>query len=402
MVLLDPLTALAISFILLAAMLYKRVSIGVTLVSTAVIMSFLSMNLTDIVKVFIETTTDPLTISLVAVTFGIMLLSLLYKGTYALESLSKSFGGLLKNPKLIVSTLPAIIGLLPVPGGALMSAPLVEKEAERLGLKNDEETYVNVWFRHIIFPVYPMSQVLILAAALTGASVISIIISQIPVVAVMTVVGYFTVLKKANVENDDAIQEAKLQENLKVFLLSFSPILAMILTVVIFGVDVSIAAFVGIALLLLITRPRRQILVKAISNVAVYKIALAAYGAMLLRSATMASGVSEVIGQTIAVYNVNEVVLLATIPAVLGFLVGSPYVGIAISYPILAGFLNFTSSSAGLLYISAYLGYLGAPTHLCLALTADYFKCSLSKLYKLLLPSLAISFAVALLVYYIL
>ena len=401
MVLLDPLIALVVSFILLAAMLYKRVSIGIALVSSAIILSLLSMNPTDVVRVFFETTIDPITGSLVLVTFGIMLLSLLYKETQTLESLSRSLSGILKNPKLIISTLPAIIGLLPVPGGALMSAPLVETEAEKLGLKKDKKTYVNVWFRHIIFPVYPMSQVLILAAALTGASIISIIIRQIPVVAAMTVVGYFAVLKKANVANDNAIQETKLQENLRIFLISFSPIFVMILTVVIFRVDVSIAAFVGITLLVLITKPRRQILVKTITNVAVYKIALAAYGAMLLRSATMASGVSVVLGQKIAMWNVNEVALLATLPAVLGFLVGSPAGGIAISVPIMAGIVNFTSNSASLLYISAYLGYLVAPTHLCLALTADYFKCPLSKVYKFLIPSLVVSFAVALLIYYI-
>ena len=401
MVLLDPLIALVVSFILLAAMLYKRVSIGIALVSSAIILSLLSMNPTDVVRVFFETTIDPITGSLVLVTFGIMLLSLLYKETQTLESLSRSLSGILKNPKLIISTLPAIIGLLPVPGGALMSAPLVETEAEKLGLKKDKKTYVNVWFRHIIFPVYPMSQVLILAVALTGASIISIIIRQIPVVAAMTVVGYFAVLKKANVANDNAIQETKLQENLRIFLISFSPIFVMILTVVIFRVDVSIAAFVGITLLVLITKPRRQILVKTITNVAVYKIALAAYGAMLLRSATMASGVSVVLGQKIAMWNVNEVALLATLPAVLGFLVGSPAGGIAISVPIMAGIVNFTSNSASLLYISAYLGYLVAPTHLCLALTADYFKCPLSKVYKFLIPSLVVSFAVALLIYYI-
>jgi len=400
-VLLDPLIALVVSFILLAAMLYKRVSIGIALVSSAIILSLLSMNPTDVVRVFFETTIDPITGSLVLVTFGIMLLSLLYKETQTLESLSRSLSGILKNPKLIISTLPAIIGLLPVPGGALMSAPLVETEAEKLGLKKDKKTYVNVWFRHIIFPVYPMSQVLILAVALTGASIISIIIRQIPVVAAMTVVGYFAVLKKANVANDNAIQETKLQENLRIFLISFSPIFVMILTVVIFRVDVSIAAFVGITLLVLITKPRRQILVKTITNVAVYKIALAAYGAMLLRSATMASGVSVVLGQKIAMWNVNEVALLATLPAVLGFLVGSPAGGIAISVPIMAGIVNFTSNSASLLYISAYLGYLVAPTHLCLALTADYFKCPLSKVYKFLIPSLVVSFAVALLIYYI-
>ncbi len=401
MALLSPLVALVVSFVFLAAMLFKRAGIGVTLVSTAIVMSLLSMELPQISQAWVETTLDPVTMSLVLVTLGIMLLSLLYKETKAIDSLSESFGGLLRNSKLVVSALPAIMGLLPVPGGALMSAPLVEKEAERLGLEGDKKTYVNVWFRHIIFPIYPMSQILILTASLTQVSLTSIIISQVPVVVAMAIVGYFTVLRKAKA-NDGRAQRRNLRENSTSFLLSFSPILIMILAVVILGIDVAVSALIGIIVLILIMRPSLKILTKVISDLSIYKIALAAYGAMLLRNAIIFSGVSEILGQAVASSNLNEVVLLLTLPATLGFIAGLPTVGIAISVPILAGSIAFTGSSASLLFMSAYLGYLAAPTHLCLALTADYFKCSLSKAYRYLAPSLAASFTVALLAYYIL
>jgi len=41
---------------------------------------------------------------------------------------------------------------MPVAGGALMSAPMVEKEAKKLKLSRVKKTYVNLWFRHTIFP----------------------------------------------------------------------------------------------------------------------------------------------------------------------------------------------------------------------------------------------------------
>ncbi|TET57551.1 DUF401 family protein [Candidatus Bathyarchaeota archaeon] len=398
MPLLDPLLTLVVSFIVLAAMLYRRISIGVTLVSCAIVMSVLTIDLPDVVWVFAETTRDLTTISLVTVTFGIGLLGLLYKETGMLINLSRSIGELLKNPKLVVSTLPAILGLLPVPGGALMSAPLVESAAEKLGLDNAKKTYVNMWFRHIIFPIYPMGQFIILTAALTNTQISSILIRQIPVVAVMTLAGYLVVLRKSTVSNS-ATRRIKLGENLKKFLLSFSPILAMILTVALLQVDVSVAAFIGIFLLILIAKPTKQMLIKTISNITIYKVALAAYGAMLLRSVVRASGISEALGQTIAATNIGEVVLLSVIPVVLGFLVGLPSGSVAISVPIIAGVITFTPRSASLLFISAFLGYLAAPTHLCLVLTTDYFKSSLSKVYRFLVPSVIVSFGAALLVY---
>lgn len=397
MPLLDPLLTLVVSFIVLAAMLYRRISIGVTLVSCAIVMSVLTIDLPDIVWVFADTTRDLTTISLVTVTFGIGLLGLLYKETGMLINLSRSIGELLKNPKLVVSTLPAILGLLPVPGGALMSAPLVESAAEKLGLGNAKKTYVNMWFRHIIFPIYPMGQFIILTAALTNTQISSILMRQIPVVAVMTLAGYL-VLRKSTVSNS-ATRRIKLGENLKKFLLSFSPILAMILTVALLQVDVSVAAFIGIFLLILIAKPTKQMLIKTISNITIYKVALAAYGAMLLRSVVGASGISEALGQTIAATSIGEVVLLSVIPVVLGFLVGLPSGSVAISVPIIAGVITFTPRSASLLFISAFLGYLAAPTHLCLVLTTDYFKSSLSKVYRFLVPSVIVSFGAALLVY---
>ena len=122
---------------------------------------------------------------------------------------------------------------------------------------------------------------------------------------------------------------------------------------------------------------------------------------MLLRNITINSGVAEVIGSLIANGQVNESILLSAVPAVLAFLVGSPSGGIAITVAMLETVLEFTPKTASLLYSAAYLGYVGAPTHLCLVLTAEYFKTSLTKIYKYMVPSLAVSFAAAILVYFL-
>ena len=381
-------------------MVYKRINLGVTLTVTAILLSVLSMEIAEIPSVFVKTSSDTLTISLVLATFGIMLLSQLYKETGVINTMSQSLSDLVRNSKLVVTLLPAVIGLLPVAGGALMSAPLIDAEANKLELRSDKKTYANIWFRHTIFPVYPMSQVLILTAALTGVSLTSLIMRQVPVAVVMVAVGYLIAFWRAPTMRKEATKRS-LGINVKSLLTTFSPILTMIFVVAVLGVDVSIAAFIGIGVLLVIARPTLNKFSMPFRSKAIYGVTLAAYGAMLLREVTKASGISNFLGEMIVHGNVNEVVLLLTIPPVLGFLVGSPLGGIAISAPMLAGTLNFMPSAAGLLYIAAYLGYLGAPTHLCLVLTADYFKCSLGRLYRYMLPSLAISFATAIIVYFL-
>ena len=246
-----------------------------------------------------------------------------------------------------------------------------------------------------------MSQVLILTGTLTGVSMISLIMRQVPVVIAMIAIGYLIGFWKVSAAKHEA-SENSLTMNLTSLLKAFAPILTMIYVIVAFNVDVSIAAFLGVIVLLLITKPSPKVFLKPFKNRPLYEIALAAFGAILLRNVTKASGISETLGMLIAEGNINDVVLLATLPTTLAFLLGSPLGGIAISVPMLAGTLSFAPKAAGLLYITTYLGYLGAPTHLCLVLTAGYFKCPLSGVYRYLVPSLAVSFLVAILVYFLL
>ena len=130
----NPLISFTISIVLFALLLYRRVWLGISLISTAFLMSFLSLELYEVVTVLFTTCLDPVTLTLVFATFFVMVLSKLYKETGLVETLSSSLGGFIRNSKVLLSLLPAVIGLMPVAGGAVMSAPLVEVEAEKMGL----------------------------------------------------------------------------------------------------------------------------------------------------------------------------------------------------------------------------------------------------------------------------
>jgi integral membrane protein (TIGR00529 family) len=417
-VLLEPLTAIIVSFCLLGALLYKRVNLGIALNATALLLALLALDWQEIPTVIFSTTDyqtsdGRLAISVVLATFAIMLLSQLYKETGFINRLSESLGKIIKNPKAVLSVLPAVIGFLPVAGGALMSAPLVDSEAEKLKLKPEKKAYVNLWFRHTIFPVYPVSQVLIIAAALTGVTVPALIMRQIPVVLVMIIVGYIIGFwKVSNIpKNNENSATESINSSFKTFLTVFTPILVTI--VVAFGVelvsfdlsqqgfDVLIATVVGIIVLVVISKLNLQVFTKPFKNWTIYGITLAAYGAFLLRNVMKSVGISAIFKTFVTNGSLDILLLLTVIPALLGLLTGSATGGISISVPILSEILAFSPKTAALLYISVYLGYVIAPTHLCLSFTADYFKCPLGKIYKYVIPSFLLTFAAALLVYFL-
>ena len=412
----DPLVAVIVSFCFLGLMLYKRVNLGITLNATALCLALLSINWQEIPTIILKTTTDLLTISVVLATFGIMLLSQLYKETGFINRLSESLSRIIKNSKVVLSVLPAIIGFLPVAGGALMSAPLVDSEAEKLKLKPEKKAYVNLWFRHTIFPVYPLNQVLITTAAITGTTVASLILRQIPVVTVMVVIGYLIGFwKVSNPKNKENTKtESKLNSDFKNFFIAFSPVLATIIVAISLGLvgldlskrglDVLIATFVGIIVLIGISKLSIQVFVKPLKNWGIYGITFAAYGAFLLGNVMKSGGISEIFETFAASGNIDSTLLLTVIPAVLGVLTASALGGVSISVPILSGIIALshnTPTAASLIYMSSYMGYVIAPTHLCFAFTADYFKCSLGKVYKYIIPSFLATFITALLIYFL-
>jgi len=416
---LEPLPAIIISFCFLGIMLYKRVNLGITLNATALLLALLSVSWQEIpgiiyATVDYRTSEGLLTISVVLATFGVMLLSQLYKETGEINRLSENLSRIIKNPKAILSVLPAVIGFLPVAGGALMSAPLVDSEAERLKLKPEKKAYVNLWFRHTIFPVYPLSQVLIITVGVTEITMASIIVRQIPAVIAMIIVGYiigFWRVQNPKSKEKTAKEKNSLNSNFKNFLTSFSPIIVTIIATVCMelispglakqGIDVLIATIVGIIVLIVITKPSLRVLKIPLKSTGIYGVTLAAYGAFFLKGTVSAEGISQILKTVLMNGSVDILLFLTVIPALLGFLTGSANGGVAIGASILAGVLSFSPKTAALLYMSAYLGYIIAPTHLCFAFTANYFKCSLGKIYKYVIPSFLITIITVLLTYFL-
>ncbi|MFC1486656.1 DUF401 family protein [Thermoproteota archaeon] len=402
MSLLNPLLVFVVSIILFLVLIYRKVGLGFSLTASAFLMSFLSLGIFETGTILLETCTDTTTLSLVFASFFIILLSILYKETGLVDDLTKSLSGFIKNSKIIVSLLPAIIGLMPVAGGALMSAPMVDAEADKLGLDGSKKTFINIWFRHVIIPVYPVTSFIILTAALTQTSMDALIARQGLVVIVMIAVGYIIGLRKTNDhKKGNTKTETNTKANIKLLLYSFLPIIVTVVITTALNVDISIATLVGVITILFITKKKTAVLGKTLKNKAVWEVTLAAFGAMFLKNVTIASGASEILGSTLASTNMDEIIMLSIVPAVLAFLIGSTSGAIAISVPILAETVAFVPKSASLLYISAYLGYMIAPTHLCLVFTTQYFKSSLNRNFKYLVPATIVSMIAALITYLI-
>ena len=109
---------------------------------------------------------------LVSMVVGITLLGNLHQQIGAMEQLVESLRRLIRDPRLLLIIFPAAISLFStVPGGAIISAPMVEETGRELKLTPLELAMSNIVYRHMIVPITPFNSGLVLASGITGLSI---------------------------------------------------------------------------------------------------------------------------------------------------------------------------------------------------------------------------------------
>ncbi|MEM4927862.1 MAG: DUF401 family protein, partial [Sulfolobales archaeon] len=119
----------------------------------------------------------------------------LYRITNAVEELGQGLSSALRDPRLGLATIPAVVGLMPVAGGALLSAPVVESLGAPVGLSAEALAYINVWFRHVLIYSYPFSQLIVVLSQLTGIPILTLMMNTLPMTILMAAIGAATLLK---------------------------------------------------------------------------------------------------------------------------------------------------------------------------------------------------------------
>ena len=389
--------AIVIVALALALILIKLgIEIGFALITAAAIIT-LALSPENFLDILAVTLSSNRTWFLIAISIGIASLAELYRLSKLIEDLGLGIIRTLRNSKIAVILTPAVIGLLPVAGGALMSAPIIGVLSSDLGFTSSLAVYSNVWFRHTIFLVYPISQLVIVTATLSGYSVESLILRQLPVAIFMIMVGYLLALRSAKSSG-----KASLKVNSKPLSMTSAPLITALVSAILLKICVGdwgmvLGIFLGILILTLIVKPCKSMLCNSFLNRRVLGIGLAAFGIMYIQKAFILSGASQLITEALSSSGVPLIVLEILMPAVISISTGSPLTGIVISLPIMSGFKHLLINDVNILFVSSYVSYIGSPAHLCFVYTAQYFECSMDKVYKYLLPSMisTILFAIA-------
>ena len=402
----DVVYAIIAGFAVLSLMLALRLPIWAALIASSTAIGLIHGGPKELLTVAVNTSTSATTVSLIIVTALIALFVGVYRESGLVKDLGDGLVSLLRKPSLVITTVPAVLGLLPIAGGALMSAPVVDSLGSSLGLSKARKLFINVWFRHIIFLVYPISSVIILTAALGGTDVITIAFRQLPVAAVMVFTGFLIGLRLGVGEGTQPhlsrVQRTPLARALTPIVLAVVIALALLpinqwLHLPIRNASVAIGVLTSLLLTLALTRNCKA-LSKALLDGSTWSLIGAAYGAMLFRESLVRANLALTVAQALG-SAINPVMLSILIPAALSFITGASITSIAISLPIIQAFTSLSPEVVSLAYAAAFIGYLPSPLHLCYIYTAQYLRTHLIEGYRYMVPALAVTALAAYLTY---
>jgi integral membrane protein (TIGR00529 family) len=354
------------------------------------------------------------TLQLVAIICLILVVSQLMKVSGQLDRIVRNFVAMVKSASTVSVVMPALIGLLPMPGGALFSAPMVETAVTGCTLSQDRKTAVNYWFRHIWEFWWPLYPGVVLAVSLLQVEMWRFILIQAPLTLLSVGAGSIFLLQPLRGNNSRDDHENEGVQVLAPFLWEVMPILLVVGCIVFLallrnclswaGVRVNLPTSLPLLLGLLIcsiwvmwaNRLRLQDLGRAVMDRNTLPMLLLIFGIMAFKGALIDSQAVLQIREEMVRYQIPFLMVVIGMPLISGLITGITIGFVGATFPLLVPLFAGLSPldfllHASLAYVSGYVGMMLSPVHLCLLVTKDYFKASLTASYRhIYKPALAV------------
>jgi len=338
----------------------------------------------------LEVTFDPQVIELLAIVTLIYLLSFLLKATHHMERIAHLLKDRLKDARLVLIAVPALVGLIPMPGGAMFTAPITDEVGKEIDLSPEDKVFSNYWFRHcweFAFPLYPG---IILSAGLLKMSPLDLAANFLPLAGVAflggIILSFFRWKKPRGIacSEQPSGNTSLAFESEKPGYGTLWPVIAVIL-LALFNVSLPI----GLLLINVLFAVTKKVgffeFLKHFRDSFNGGVILLIWAVFFFGKTLSSTGLVTTLGNFFIGIGMPLWLLNFLFPFLFGALTGSTPGFIGPTFPMLIPlwgehrleWLQF-AYSAGL------AGVFISPSHLCLSLTQDYFKADLLKTIRLI------------------
>jgi integral membrane protein (TIGR00529 family) len=184
---------------------------------------------------------------------------------------------------------------------------------------------------------------------------------------------------------------------------SLLPIIASLVLVVVFKLNLSIAMAAIVATLLVVYRYSPREIGTAVRESISLNVMLMVFGIMAFKYMLDASGAIERLPVLFRESGMPPVAVYFTLPFLVGLLTGLTVGFVGSTFPIIVAMAGGHPDPAVVTFAfaSGFSGVMLSPTHLCLLLTVQYFKADLAGTYRLMYVPVLLVFLAGLGVYLI-
>ena len=365
-----------IGFVLsIVALLYiSRRSLWLAMTAAAVVLALFTLPTSEMVAALTRTFADP---SVLLITFVVGIIPLIGGALEESGEMDRLVANMRMGKRPFFAVSPALLGMLPMPGGALLSAPLIERGGK--DVPADVKTAANVWFRHAFLLVYPLGSSLIASAKIASIGLYQAILYLFPAFLLTVFIGYFILLRhvEGRMDYEGEFSLSGLLVPLGIILSAPVIDIAMKSTLHLQYPEIGTAVGVSVSLLLamVIGGIGGKQLPAIVAKMRPWKYAFIILAMFLFLNVFTLSGSPEIL----ASLDLSPVLLCIVIGFVLGMITGRIQAPIAIVIPIFVTAHGAISLPAfAVTYFAIYLGYVISPVHPCVSVSIEYFSVSMS------------------------
>jgi len=364
--------------IIIVILLKRKWNLGVVMALSSVILAILYfLAPLDFLNSFYDAATDKTTISLVVALTLIRIFENVMRKNGVMQQMMDSFRGMVMDRRILMASMPALIGLLPSMGGALFSAPMVDEASKNINISQEKKAFVNYMFRHpweFVLPLYPG---VILASAITSYPLRDLMLANMPYAMCLLIGGSIWGLSGIG------MQKEGFKKISRAGLMSFLPLTIILIMVIGFHINLSISIGAVILGLYSAFRYSPKHIFQSLKEGFSWEIILIILGVMTFKAVLNSSGAVTNISAFFTDEGIPVLPVLFFLPFIYGLLTGLTVGFVGSTFPILLGLENVNHIGAiSFAFASGYVGVLLSPVHLCLVLTREYFKAAMIGIYK--------------------
>ena len=398
-----PFAKVLFSFFLMLVGMRLRIGLGLSILAGGLVMGLL-FGLGPVA--FVQTGALALTqekfLFLAAIVGLILILSDAMERSGQSRRLMDALSGYLTSPRLRLIFFPALIGLLPMPGGAVFSAPMVKTVSADMRIADSDRAVLNYWFRHVWELCWPLYPGIILTVALADIPIIELISRTWPATPLMLLLGWFFFLRPGVLKAGDLVmQGAPAPRNPRAVLREGLPLLIAIAGAI--GLEAGIAALLpgmdfewgvisalalGVACVMVQNTSLGLPFLRAVlSKKSLWSMIFVIVAIFVFKDVMQAAGVVGEMARAAG----GDAALIASatfLPFLVGMVAGINVAFVGATFPLMLGVLDtlgMRDQTIPYLVLAQFCGFTGvmvSPIHICFILTCQYFGCDLASTWR--------------------